>query len=473
MTGIVYPRPAKLDKDGKRRAPVKKGERYQLPNDEWRVATSNSTWTWAFVSGTRAAGTRRAHSKGGYHTKTAAQKALTDIVARYQAGDDRVLVKPQRVPVGDYLAGWLEQRASAPADDENHLKPSTLAGYGDAIRAWIAPRDDGGRWLPLPWLGGVELHQLGHSHLTDLYAALRTYGKRCRRCDRAGRLSYQPEGAVCPGCEGAGGRPLGSRSVQLVHVLLRQALAEAVEAGSLPRSPVDRIPKKQRPRHRPAEAVNRYWEPGDARRFLEATAGERLAPLWALALDTGARRGELAALTWLDVDFEAPVVRIRGNRTLVGGEVVEGTTKSGKSRTVDIDARTVTVLRAWRAAQARERLAAGETWTGGQPGEHLHLWTDEIGEAYRPDILSARFEQAQRGVDVPPLVLHGTRHTSATMALAAGVPVHVVSKRLGHADVKITLSIYAHVLDKQRTDAAQRLGDELYGDTATGTGGGS
>jgi integrase len=86
--------------------------------------------------------------------------------------------------------------------------------------------------------------------------------------------------------------------------------------------------------------------------------------------------------------------------------------------------------------------------------------------------VSRRFEQAQPGIDVKPLTIHSLRHTSATLALAAGVDVHVVSKRLGHADIKITLSVYAHVLQFQRIFAAQRIGNQLYGD-ATGTEGGS
>jgi integrase len=473
MTGIVYPRPAKLDSEGKRRAPVKKGERYQLPNGEWAVASSDSTWTWSFTSGSRAEGSRRTHTKGGYQKKSEAKKALTQIVAKYEAGDDRVLAKPTTTPLGDYLTTWLDQRATVPDDDDNHIKPSTLEGYRGAVAAWIAPKGDDGRWLPLPWLGARPLSQLTAAHLTDLYAELRRVGKRCRRCNRAGRLDYQPDGAKCPGCDGAGGKPLGTRRVQLVHVVLRMALAEAVEAGKLPVNPVERMPKKQRLRHRPSEAADRWWEPAEARRFIEATVDDRLGPLWALTLDTGCRRGEAAGLRWADVDLDGGTVTLRANRVLVGGEVVEGTVKGkAKSRTVDIDRRSVEALRRWRATQGRERLAAGTAWAGDKPGEG-YVWTDELGEPYRPDIVSARFEQAQRGVDVPPLVPHGLRHTSATMALAAGVGVHVVSQRLGHADVKITLSVYSHVLDEQRSGAASAIAGVLYSDGATGTEGGS
>ena len=95
------------------------------------------------------------------------------------------------------------------------------------------------------------------------------------------------------------------------------------------------------------------------------------------------------------------------------------------------------------------------------------LVTDELGEPYRPDGLSDRFHESQTGAGVPELTFHGCRHTSATILLAAGVPVHVVSERFGHSTVSITADIYAHVLEDQRTDAAQRIGGALYG---TGSG---
>jgi integrase len=460
----VFPRPAKLGQDGKRSAPVRRGERYQLPDGTSRVAPSASTWSWCYTSGTKAAGTRRKTTKGGYPTKKAAQAALTQFAARYEAGDDRVLVKPEAIALGDYLERWLDQRATIPADEDHGLKPSTLAGYRDAIRAWIAPRDANGRWLRLPWLGAVELDRLGSDHLVDLHAALRTRGKRCRRCDRAGRLSYQPDGGTCPGCAGVGGHPLASRSVQLCHVVLKMALDEAVEQGKLARNPCDRIPRRRRPSAKKGQGVtpDRYWELDQAQRFLAATADSRLGPLWALALDTGARRGELSALRWEDVDLEAGRVAIRGNRIHVDRAILEGTTKSGKPRTVDLDAQTVERLKRWRATQAADRLAAGEAWAGAQPGTGP-LWTDELGQPYRPDILSARFQQAQAAVDVPDRTIHALRHTSATILLARGIPAHVVQQRLGHADIKVTLGTYAHVLEGQDADAARVLGVALYG----------
>lgn len=109
-----------------------------------------------------------------------------------------------------------------------------------------------------------------------------------------------------------------------------------------------------------------------------------------------------------------------------------------------------------------KRILAARAPAGGDL-DRAYLWTDELGEVYRPETLADRFEQAQQTVDVPRLVFHGLRHTSATLALAGGVQVHVVSKRLGHANVSITLDTYSHVLPQQDTEAARLIGGQIYG----------
>lgn len=354
-------------------------------------------------------------------------------------------MQPSTTPVGEYLAAWLEGRRAS-------LKPTTHASYSDAVTAWITPH-----------LGHLALREVTAETLVRLYSTLRVNGSRCRRCEGKGHTAGLPR---CPWCKGVGGKPLGDRSVVMAHTLLTMAFADAVERGDLAVSPVERIPRRQRPTYRQTKHAERHWSDDETRAFLEHTAGDRLYPLWCLALDTGMRRGELSALTWSRLDLDDAVVTVSSNRVHVAGQVVEGTTKSGKSRRVDLDARTVAVLRAWKRRQTEERLAAGPTWAAGSDPDRWPLWTNEVGEPLRPDTLSDRFEQAQSGVDVPRLVLHGLRHTSATLALLAGVPVHVVSQRLGHANVSITLDLYSHVLPTQGVDAARLIGGVIYGTEA-------
>jgi integrase len=388
------------------------------------VYKRGSTWTWQFTVGTYKAGNRRTISKGGYPTKKAASLDLADALARLGKGDKRVLVKASTQTLEQYLTAWLDGR-------RHTLKPSTIGGYENAARTWV-----------IPHIGVVPLADLDWQVLTGLYDHLRRQGGRPTK---AARVKAAATGARPVG------RPLSRRTVQLVHVLLRSALAEAVEAGLLQVNPADAIPTKQRPTHRPRKAAGKHWEPAEAARFLQATRFDRWHPLWALGLDTGARRGELLAVRWGDVDLEARTVTISRNRVVVNGEVVEGTPKSDKSRRVDVAGQTVAALRHWRRQQMADT------------GASEFVFTDELGEPIRPDRVNYLFHQACTAAGVPDIGPHGMRHTAATLALKAGVPLHVVSERLGHADTSITASLYSHVLKDQQADAAERLAAVYYG----------
>ena len=468
MAGSVYPRPSKwtVDKRGQRRkAPLRPNEVWTDPDTGKTVKAgpNGSTWTWTLTTGRRADGTRRTTTRGGYRTRKEATTALTAATAAHETGDDRALAKAEQQPVGDYLAGWLAARAAVPAGEDNSIKPTTVDQYGNALEHWVAPKDADGRWRPLPWLGAIPLSKLSGDHLTALYNHLRRAGSRCRRCDGTGRVDWGTPSAPCPNCGGVGGRPLSSRSVHLTHTVLRMALSDAVEGAKLTRNPIDRVPRRQRPTHKAEPSDEQHWEPDEARQFLVATADDRLGPFWALALDTGARRGELCALRWSDVDLDVGRVTIHRNRVLVGGNPAESTVKGKrKNRTLDIHTLTVSALRSLRARQATERLAAGEAWE--QEGEHV--FTDELGRPLRPDSVSRWFDAAVKTAGLPPISLHGLRHTSATLALAAGVELHVLSERLGHADAKVTMGVYAHVLEEQQTDAAEQIGSQLYGESS-------
>jgi integrase len=388
------------------------------------VYKRGSTWTWQFTVGSVKAGNRRTVSRGGYPTKKAASLDLADALARLGKGDKRVLVKASSTPLAEYLAGWLEGQ-------RHRLKPSTIGGYENVTRSWIVPH-----------IGEVRLVDIDWQVLTRLYDDLRAHGGRPAKAARVR--------AAATGTKPVG-RPLGSRTIQSVHVLLRSALAEAVEAGLLQVNPADQIPKRQRPTHRHTKAEGKYWEPGEAHRFLVSTAEDRWHALWALGLNTGARRGELLALRWHDVDRDTGKITFSRNRVVVNGDVVEGTPKSGKSRRVDVDPDTLIVLRHW----AKRQLA--------ETGRSEFIFTDEIGEPVRPDRVNHLFSQACATAGVRDIGPHGMRHTAATLLLRAGVPLHVVSERLGHADTTITASLYAHVLQGQQADAAQALGSILYG----------
>lgn len=429
MRGTVFPRPAKLVTDRRsgrtRKAPLRPHESWTDPGTGRMVTAGaeGSTWSYSFTTGTRAAGNRQSVQKGGFATKAEAEAALADGLAALGRGDRRGLLRPSAQPLGEYLRDWLAGR-----DD---LKATTSHGYDKIINAWIVPH-----------VGHVPLCDVTPDVLVGLYATLRERGGRA--------TTAHPEG-----------RPLGTRSVQTVHVVVSMALADAVEAGKLAHNPAAQIPKRQKPKHRNRRQADRYWTPEQAQAFLEATADSRWYAYWALALDTGMRRGEMCGLHWDAVDLDAGVVWVRTNRVVTGSVVHEYSTKSERARQVDIAPQTTDALKAWRKRLAQEKLAVGEDWAGDL--EAGHVFVAETGETPRPDWFNNEFERATKDLGLPKLSPHGLRHTAATLALARGLPAHVAQERLGHADVAITLGLYSHVTPGQQAEAARIMGSALYG----------
>jgi integrase len=185
--------------------------------------------------------------------------------------------------------------------------------------------------------------------------------------------------------------------------------------------------------------------------FLAATKASRWNPLWTLALATGLRRGELCGLRWQDVDLAKGVVRVERSCVQIGKDVVTNdSTKNGTVRRVSIDKATAAALRDLRKQQAAERLAVATGW--GDEEDLVFVWPD--GTRVLPDFLTKRIVDEQAGLALPQLRLHDLRHTHATTLLRAGMPVHIVSKRLGHKNVTLTLNTYADVIPDDDTTAS-------------------
>jgi integrase len=278
-----------------------------------------------------------------------------------------VLNRPSNMPLADYLTGWLESRRPA-------LKPSTLAGYEAVVRSWVVPH-----------IGAVRLAEIKPTVLTKLYTHLRAHGAKPTPAERR-RAAIWGERPV--------GTPLGSRSVQSVHTVLHMALTDAVEQGLLQVAPTTQTPKRQRPTHRNRRQADKHWDADEAARFLAVTTDHRLHPLWALLVDTGCRRGEVCALRWTSVDLEAGTVTVKANRVHAGRQVVEGTTKTDRVRTVDLDARTVAVLRGWQGADGR---AAGGRRRLRRVGLRIHHRDRRTGPTRLIDLRVYEGRQAGRG----------------------------------------------------------------------------
>jgi integrase len=248
------------------------------------------------------------------------------------------------------------------------------------------------------------------------------------------------------------GTGLAPKSVKNTHVVLRKALADAERLGLVSRNAAAaaRAPSATRP-----EMTT--WTSDQLKSFLQLASASRLGHAFTLLAATGMRRGEALGLRWRDIDFDASQIAIVQTLSVVDGEIVLGEPKTaGSRRTVYVGDATIRTLRSQRKQQAEEQLAVGPAWRD----DSDLVFRDELGAPEHPDRLSRVFRQLVAEANVPPIRLHDLRHTNATLALKAGVHPKVVSERLGHASIAITLDLYSHVtpgISREAADAVESM----------------
>jgi integrase len=256
-----------------------------------------------------------------------------------------------------------------------------------------------------------------------------------------------------------GGGGLSPKTVRNIHVMLHRALKDAVRWGYLPRNVADAVDP---PVGRSAE--RHVWTPDQLGAFLEHVRADRLYALWLLVATTGMRRGELAGLRWVDIDFANARVSPQRPRVVVDYAVQVSEPKTAKGRrALALDAATLAVLREHQTRQAEEKAVIG---AGYRDSGLVFTWPD--GAPIHPDLITRWFEQHSRAAALPRIRLHDVRHSYASAALAAGVPAKVISERLGHATVGFTLDTYSHVLPGLDAAAAQAVAQLILRGNGTG-----
>ncbi len=235
-------------------------------------------------------------------------------------------------------------------------------------------------------------------------------------------------------------------TVRRILAVLQTILASAVRDELIPGNPTAGA-------DRPTVVGDgvHVWEPGHVRTFLGYCAGHRLGAVFELAVLTGLRRGELCGLRWPDVDLVARKIVVRRNRVTVNGCVSEETTKTRAGlRTLPLSDFAVATLLAWQLRQAQEAEAAASAWQ-----TERHVFTLEDGRPLDPAYVTRLFQTLRKaGVEeLPPLSFHGLRHCAASLMLASGADIAVVSKLLGHASIAITSDVYGHLVGTIASDA--------------------
>lgn len=343
-------------------------------------------------------------------SKAGARKEL----ARFQVEAQKCKITRGDATVGDLLDRWLEH-----VEGIGKARPKTVYEYRRKIEGRIRPA-----------LGSVPLAMLGADQLDDWYLRWLEMG-------------------------------LSHSTVHVYHSILSAACRQGVKWGWLDSAPTARATPPA-----PNGAKMVIPTPEQLRILLKAasTFDPVLETAIALATLTGARRGELVALKWSDVDLETGRIRIARSITVINGETIAGPTKTHQVRDVALDDLGIATL--LRRHEYMEKLSA-EACSPLVADPYVLSYNANGGRRVGPDTLTHRFGYVCNSLSKSAdgrewnFRFHDLRHFSVTTLIAAGVDVRTVAERHGHAQATMTLNRYAHALPERDREAATVLGNAL------------
>ncbi|TYP69878.1 site-specific recombinase XerD [Paenibacillus methanolicus] len=307
---------------------------------------------------------------------------------------------------GEYLWDWYEKKKKS-------ISPQTQKLYEVIIRVHVAPK-----------LGDIPLNKLTAFHIESFTQHL---------IDDKG---LKPE------------------SIRRIISVINTSL-NAAERLDLVTKNVARAVEKPKIPHRELKV----WEPEYVAEFLEKIKGmTRYYAAIYLAIMTGMRQGEILGLRWSDIDFETGVLRIQQTLTHNGKKLVAGAKTTGSVRSITLSPETLKVLKEHRQMIVQERVALGSEYKNHDLVNPTSLGTPVSGRG----ILKV-WNRLMRETKAPRVTFHDLRHTHASLLLKQGVHIKIVSERLGHSSVAITLDRYSHLMPNMQGEAAKGLDNLLFG----------
>lgn len=374
------------------RAPQGAGSIRQRPDGRWEARITIGTDP----------GTGKPVRKSFYgQTQAEVRKKLT---AAQKAVDDGTFREPDKTSVETWMAQWLELFCAP------KVKPLTLAAYRTSIRTHV-----------LPAIGAMRLQAVRGTHIQALYNAMSEKG-------------------------------LSPKTIKNTSAILHKSFSVALKQGLIQSNPVDvaELPKAQRKEIRPLSD-------NEIPLFLDAIEDSPMRNAFALSLFAGLREGECLGLSWRQVDFESGTLTIdqqlQHEKRKGGAYYIAQSTKSGRIRTIQAPVIAFEYLRAERARQAQNRLAAGPSWSN--PDDLV--FTNELGRHICTATFYKSFKRIVATIGRPDARPHDLRHTAATVAIASGATTKAVQDLLGHSTPSFTLSQYVHTSDAMRKDTADRM----------------
>lgn len=371
-----------------------------------KVEKRGTKWSFVIDTGRDDKGKRQQRRFSGYTTRKEAEKAMANKINEVNQG---TYVEPTKTTLREYMLSFLE-------DKKTKVRPGTWKHYAWLVNNHIVPK-----------IGHIHLIKLKPHHIEKFYNGLLLEDN-----------------------------PVSKRTIRHLHSFLKEALDRAVNWDILHKNVVKVIDPPS-----PTRPDMTVWNEEQMKSFLELARWDRYFLAYFLALTTGMRKGEILGLRWKDIDYENKLLYVnqaltRGNKGYV---LNEPKTAAGK-RKITLDKETLEALRLHKIQQNKEKLSLGEEWQ-----DHDLVIASSIGTPVNPQNMNRYWypllEKAGKH-GVPKIRFHDLRHTHASHLLKKGIHIKVVSERLGHASVEITLNTYSHLLPGLQEAAAQQFGESLF-----------
>jgi integrase len=362
---------------------------------------ADGQWVASISLGYKPDGSRDRRTVYG-QSKKEVQDKLDELRQKVRGGQP---LDAEKITVAAFLRGWLENTKRPAVGD------TTYDRYEQHVRLTLEPR-----------VGAVPLVKLTKYHVEQLYADLEKAGVSRSEQQKAGKA-------------------------------LRNALKHAVASDLIPKNPAALVPL-------PKTAGSRRHivplEGNEPDRLLAAAAGDRLYAIYVLALDSGMRQGELFGLQWGDVDFDRGEVFVQRSLKERKGilTIKETKTKHGRRR-IRLTRPTLDALLEHRKRMLTEGHTGGPVFCDTEGG--FLRKSNFARRSFEPALRRAGLVEERRQAGKPKPRFHDLRHTCATMLLLEDVNAKIVSERLGHASIEITLNTYSHVLPTLQERAAEKL----------------
>ena len=355
---------------------------------------------------------RRIRTRRTAHSLAAARELHRKLVSELHTGD---LKTKSTETFSEYSLWWLRTVKGM------SVRPSTLSDYEDRLRRNVFPH-----------FGNRRLHDITSRDVQNWLHILQKKGTSTATINGA----RQVFGAV---------------------------FKHAVRAGLIPKNPVELTERAKR-QWGDKTAVKQPWSRQEAQQVLAATHGTKFDLFARLGILMGARRGEILALRWSDIDFEQGFISISGSlreQRLVQSDgtanvsLVVGDTKTISSRRkIALTAEILASLHRHRDVIAQMQEAAGDSWKDTE-----WVFVDSIGGLTYPSNFAKQFTRFIEVSGIRVIRIHDMRHTAAVLSLEAGVRLEAVSQALGHSRIDITKSVYAPYVQPLITEFAFGLAD--------------